>query len=554
MNKFKKGIVSGLAGILLAGASVLNPSSNLKAQELKPRCIINMYQHPTNPEWNASTSAEKKAYADSAHMNDNIWELGHTGKYEDSNWICQNYTSQAVIDYNRKGRFSELDSYDTSLFSKEINNRAHNIPCLSASVYNRGSPHSVNAIPLVNKQEDFTNKDSVMNHFNFFDNSNYFPIFDLKPGVQGTMDKDNVIGVGYTDYYTVEGWARGPQGFLKIYISEDESRPEGYRVDSLYIDSTYLVMRNPQFDKDAPVITSSTLDSKKFLSDISEANVNIADKDNYCFLDSAKFRVDSGDWNNIPCQKAHYGMIGRRPRDDPVYSLDTNIALPSSEGAHSVEVSAKDIQGNDTSKIWNFIIDKTKPEIGVSYPVGDSVYKHLKLPFEFTIDEEYLDRGNSYLEVNGNRRNLSDTSMLKMFSNNLWKDSTDLKDGENSFKIYAVDSAGNSEIYSDVIEVDTATSGTRVRNNFAEKCKIGNAYPNPLPVANEDLIIPYSTNKPEKVYAEIYNLEGKLEGHTSQESLPGKNELNINLPKEKGMYFIQITNSCGTETKKIIRE
>jgi hypothetical protein len=119
----------------------------------------------------------------------------------------------------------------------------------------------------------------------------------------------------------------------------------------------------------------------------------------------------------------------------PKKSHTDTLDIPQTEGQHSVEVYAKDIAGNLTNKVINFVFDVSNPSLNVSSPQQGKVYS-TKPQNLFSVSDAVsgIDTENSYIKLNGNKIGWLGSR----------GDVLNLSEGSNTLEYYFVDKAGNS--------------------------------------------------------------------------------------------------------------
>lgn len=132
------------------------------------------------------------------------------------------------------------------------------------------------------------------------------------------------------------------------------------------------------------------------------------------------------------------------------YLCTFNIDVPVVEGAHIINFSASDNDGNIQNEIINFIVDISAPIISISSPNDDVITKEKTINVTGNISDAISNDMNAKIQVNSG---LEETLHLK--SDGTFSKDVFLTEGKNVIEIIATDAGGNSSYAKKRVVLDT---------------------------------------------------------------------------------------------------
>ncbi len=369
--------------------------------------------------WKDLTKQEKKSWAEKVMAIDRTDELpGVPGE-----WVCGNFSKQVEI--NTRGiRFMYQNPEENFERASIKQHRRFNIPFYRVVT---DSPswtfaHELNGVLIGN------------NVLNF--NDWYFPEpqtdEEMSPGETNSYGFVSIPNNGYLKAYYNYGYNsetgndKDDMLFIQWDINNGDSELESHR--PIY----EFVTKNPKYDTIKPDFNSNIQDGevynewKDFIYTISDSSP----KDSCNFLDTL--------WHKKSDNNKYYVNLGvsRGPLDiyPPKKSHTDTLEIPETEGQHKVEVYAKDIAGNLTNKVVNWVVDVSNPSLNVNSPQEGEVYStNPRNLFSVSDAVSGLDTTNSYIKLNGDKINWE-----KGYGYIL-----NVYEGNNTLEYYFKDKAGN---------------------------------------------------------------------------------------------------------------
>ena len=370
--------------------------------------------------WRYLDKENKKSWAEKVISIDRTDELpGVSGE-----WTCGDFSWQIQI--NTKGiRFIEQHPEDNYLGASLKQHRRFNIPFYDVTT---DSPswsvaHAINGILIGDNPMNF-------NDWYFVEPQNDV---EAEPGKETWTGFSSIPNQGYLeidyDYgYDSTGARPPPTSFLRWDIDNGDAELSSNNEKE-------LVFKNPKYDTIKPNFNGNIQDKsyhnsyKDFIYTISDSSP----KDSCNFLDTLWHKV-----NNNSKQSINLGVFDDVAWKGPLYpkkSHTDTLEIPNTEGEHKVEVYAKDIAGNLTNKVVNWVVDVSNPGYNIDSPNNDEYYS-TKPVNEFDVSDTVsgIDTANSYIKLNGNKINWANSQ----------GDTLDVSEGNHNLEYYFVDKAGNS--------------------------------------------------------------------------------------------------------------
>ncbi len=544
MNKIKQKIATGLGTLLLTGA-MLFP---LKAQE---RVIMDCFSQPHNiTEYYGSGTQtsdgmdidgdgisstlqdqqilEEYEKKNRAYLPSHLNKLNPTEKldwakkmikidktsdipYVENQWECIEFSKQTCINFH--GFNIDPKSHPKFDFS---NNGRFNMPVYlvltKATSDNDTVNHSINAILIGD------------NPLNFYDWYFFEPQNDeeVKPG-DWDMLREGGVNICYIDP------KKGDLNYINILkFNFDEEDNPILAENNLGMPNPYpsVVLSNPNKDTTPPQVNLISPKDQIFYN--SNVNLEYLVIEDQTFLDSCRYKLNNNSWNYINCVDSEIPIF-------PTNSISGTIPLTSQEGEHDFMFYTKDItkpQGNKTIVRRHFVIDKTKPEITASI-------SHIEGTDSAKVAINVSEKNPNYARYSYNGSDWNYFSSDTLFREKL-------KQGENILNVESEDKATNFSEREERLNYITDAVEEKTLESYFK------VYPNPT---TDKIILEYELLKPNKVYAEIYDINGKMMDYTSEEGFTGKNTLDLDLSKLKsGIYIFSFTKDDKTYTKKFIKQ
>ncbi len=188
--------------------------------------------------------------------------------------------------------------------------------------------------------------------------------------------------------------------------------------------------------------------------------------------------------------------------------------------------------------------DTTAPEIDITYPETDSLYKELVTELKYNLSDEYPDA--SWYSVDGGL-----TKILAPWSSDTTIAGLNSEQGENRWIVYAKDKAGNEA--SDTVRFNVDTTDTAVEDHLVSSLEYRlTTYPNPF---NSSTTVEYHLPGPDNVSLKIYDILGR-EVTTLPDGMrtPGVHSVEFDASGyPAGLYFLELETAKGhREIRKLI--
>ncbi len=380
--------------------------------------------------WRYLDKQNKKNWAEKVIAIDRTDEIpGVSGE-----WECGRFSFQ--LQNNTKGvRFTEQCPDDNWLQTSLKQSRRFNIPFydITTDSPSWSAAHAINGVLIGDNPMDF-------NDWYFVEPQNDV---EAEPGKETWTGFSSIPNNGYLEIYYDYGYdsvsgAHSQTDFLRWDIENGNPELSYVKKKDIIDGGIYqtVVTENPKYDTIKPDFNSN-LQNNKYYNEHKDFIYTISDtspKDSCNFLDTLWHKV-----NNNPKQSIHLGVWNYNNGDPigPLYpkkSHTDTLDIPQTEGQHSVEVYAKDIAGNLTNKVINFVFDMSPPGFNISSPQNNEIYS-TKPQNLFSVSDAVsgIDTANSYIKLNGN----------KIGWENSHGDDLNVSEGNNTLEYYFVDKAGN---------------------------------------------------------------------------------------------------------------
>ncbi len=369
--------------------------------------------------WKDLTKQEKKSWAEKVIEIDRTDEIsGVSGEFE-----CGHFSFQTQL--NTKGvRFAQQHPGDNWYTGESLkHHRRFNIPFYDIVTDSPSwdAAHGINGILIGDNPMDF-------NDWYFVEPQNDM---EAEPGKEAWSGFSSIPNNGYLKVYYDYGYDSTTQShsqtnFLEWDIENGDTELSSHK------NIERFVTKNPKYDTIRPDFNSNIQNNsyhdsfKDFIYTISDSSP----KDSCNFLDTL--------WHKKMSDNKYYVNLGVS-RETHVYppkkSHTDTLDIPETEGEHQVEVYAKDIAGNLTHKVINWVVDVSLPGYSINSPENNEYYSN-KPVNDFSVLDAVsgIDTANSYIKLNGNKINWENSQ----------GDTLDVSEGENTLEYYFVDKSGNS--------------------------------------------------------------------------------------------------------------